>query len=142
MAIDLEAERDLSLIFERDDVQEAFAGHCAKSHDDVEAVRQCQYCMQLMLTLAGAISEWLALVDQDRAARPASVPVALPDQGWQDEVLRRLENHARSEDGGMEDPSRSIGSQVFCKGKAAGFRHAANIIRDCLPLPPTRGGAE
>lgn len=65
----LPIERDLTLIFERDDVMQALAGHCAKSHDDPENARHCNYCSQLRLVLATAIIEWLALVDQDRAAK-------------------------------------------------------------------------
>ena len=69
MAIDLSVERDLTFIFERDDVKEAFAGHCAKTHDDLDMVKTCPYCSGLRLILADAIIEWLALVDQDRASR-------------------------------------------------------------------------
>ena len=69
MSLDLEAERDLTLIFERDDIHDAFAGHCCKTHRDVDSVKRCEYCTRLRVILANAITEWLALVDQDRAAR-------------------------------------------------------------------------
>lgn len=69
MALNLEAERDLSLIFERDDVKEAIGCHCAGTHMRDSPLRDCRYCMRLIAVLADAISEWLALVDQDRAAR-------------------------------------------------------------------------
>jgi hypothetical protein len=66
MALNLEAERDLSLIFERDEVWRAFGEHCV-AHG--EPANRCPACMKLRLVLANAIGEWLALVDQDRAAR-------------------------------------------------------------------------
>lgn len=75
MAIDLECERDLSLIFERDDVHDAFAGHCTSTHLDAESVRQCPRCGFLRLVLVDAIVEWLAMVDLDRAERAAKATV-------------------------------------------------------------------
>lgn len=69
MAVDILVERDLTFVFERDDVHAAFAGHCASTHLEVKDVRTCRYCTQLRVVLVEAIIEWLALVDQDRVAR-------------------------------------------------------------------------
>jgi len=65
MALDIPASSDLSLIFERDDVHDAFAGHCCRSHYDAEAVRACAYCSQLRLVLVTAILEWKSLCDME-----------------------------------------------------------------------------
>lgn len=62
MAADLPADRDLTLIFERDDVRDAFAGHCAKTHEG-EDMHRCPYCRQLLTTLANAIIEWKGVCD-------------------------------------------------------------------------------
>lgn len=77
MALNLPVEQDLTFIFESDDVRDAFAGHCARTHLDDDSVRDCTYCQQLRTVLAVAITEWLALVDQDRAAAHGR------GQGWQ-----------------------------------------------------------
>jgi hypothetical protein len=71
MTFNLVPSSDLTLIFERDEVREALAGHCAKSHGD-EGVQQCEYCLRLIVILGQAIVEWLAIVDQDRAGRMQS----------------------------------------------------------------------
>src|SRR6188474_3656839 len=63
MAVDIPPEIDLSLIFERDDVMEAFGGHCCRTHLDDAAVRACSYCAALRLVLADAILEWKAICD-------------------------------------------------------------------------------
>lgn len=68
MALDLEAERDLTLIFERGDVREALTTHCGDPHT-AAAMHKCQRCLRLTALLAMAITEWLGIVDQDRAAR-------------------------------------------------------------------------
>jgi hypothetical protein len=67
VAINLPVERDLTLIFERDDVREVVASHCASTHD-AERVDKCPYCLRLITIIAMAVSEWLVMVDQDRAA--------------------------------------------------------------------------
>jgi hypothetical protein len=68
MALDLPPERDLTLIFERDDVHAAFAAFCGHP---VAQVPMCPRCRTLRMPLALAVLEWLALVDQDRATRRA-----------------------------------------------------------------------
>lgn len=73
MALDIPPEIDLSLIFERDDVMDAFAGHCASSHIDADAVRWCKHCAHLRVVLALAISGWRGICEQAGAARRASL---------------------------------------------------------------------
>lgn len=65
--MNLPAERDLTLIFERDDIADVVARHCRHGHG-VAGRRHCESCLQLIGLLAFAISEWRALVDQDRSA--------------------------------------------------------------------------
>ena len=55
-----ELEDGLVGIFERPDIYEAFAGHCAHTHLNDEDVRYCKYCGRLRAFLANAIIEWCA----------------------------------------------------------------------------------
>jgi hypothetical protein len=65
MAIDLPPDRDLTLIFERDDVRAAFASHCVNQHTD-DNVGTCKNCHSLIIMLAVAIDEWKAICDLER----------------------------------------------------------------------------
>lgn len=47
---------DLTSVFERPDVREAFAGHCCRTHDP-DDYQQCQYCALLRAIVANAIVE-------------------------------------------------------------------------------------
>ena len=76
MAIDLHPSRDLTLIFERDDVKEAFAGHCWGHESGSQGLASCRACHQLVLTLAEAILEWQTICDQSAAVRAGGVPDA------------------------------------------------------------------
>jgi hypothetical protein len=67
VALDLPPSRDLSLIFERSDVKDAFDGHCFNAHASEESRRNCLLCMVLRATLANAILEWKAICDQEDA---------------------------------------------------------------------------
>jgi len=64
MAVDLPPDRDLTLIFERDDVREALAGHCASTHDDdSESIARCRYCSLLCAIIGAAVTEWKVICD-------------------------------------------------------------------------------
>jgi hypothetical protein len=66
MAIDLPPDRDLTLIFERDDVRAVVAKHCVTQHSP-DNVGTCHDCRSLILMLAIAIDEWKAICDLEHA---------------------------------------------------------------------------
>jgi hypothetical protein len=69
MAINLPPRRDLTLIFERDDVHAAFTEHCRNRYHPAEHPASCQLCSQLRIILAVAITEWQAICELDDASR-------------------------------------------------------------------------
>lgn len=68
MAINLPPERDLTLIFERDDVKDAFVGHCFNAHTTEESMRRCLLCTFFRVTLANAINEWKTICELARSS--------------------------------------------------------------------------
>lgn len=68
MAADIPIESDLTLVFERDDVQAALVEHCGRAHVGA-GIKNCESCRGVSVVLVMAIVDWLAMVDQDRAAR-------------------------------------------------------------------------
>jgi hypothetical protein len=63
----LSLERDLTLVFEREDVKEALVGHCAVSHS-MDDVRKCEYCMRLIVIVADAVCAWRDICALEAAA--------------------------------------------------------------------------
>ena len=61
--MELPAERDLTLIFERDDVHVAFAMHCRENHQPGDT--SCQRCNLFRALLADAILTWHRMATQD-----------------------------------------------------------------------------
>lgn len=71
----MKPDNDLTLVFERDDVKEALAGHCAKTHDDPDDIKDCLYCLRLIAIIASAVCEWRDICALEKsAAKPERQP--------------------------------------------------------------------